>query len=263
MSRNSNKRFQQIGFNRLIKLEWVAYTANLVLTGNDKNEIKSILADYLGSEFPNSDLKVRGALSKTLTLLMKIWINVHKEIEYFRDSGFELLKEFPQEKHRIIHWGMITAAYPFWAIAGAYVGRLIRLQGTIPASQIQRRVKEKYGERETVSRCARYLLRSYIDWGVLTDTAKKGIYEQGNIIAVDDPKLVAWLIEAQLNTLVEKKSLLRALFDTPALFPFQLTNISSDQLLKTSNRLEIVRHGLDDLLVMSKGSKGGHIFNYH
>ena len=113
MNRNSNKRFQQIGFNRLIKLEWIGYTANLVLTGNDKETIKSILMDYLSSEFPNSNQNVRGGISKTITILMKTWINVHKEIESFRDSGLELLKEFPQEKHKVIHWGMITAAYPF------------------------------------------------------------------------------------------------------------------------------------------------------
>jgi len=243
-------RFQQIGFNRLIKLEWVSYTANLALTGNDKSDIKSILLNYLSSQFPNSDPKVRGALSKTISILMKIWISVPEDLESLRDSGFELLKEFPKEKHKVIHWGMITAAYPFWAIAGSYVGRLIRLQGIVPVSQIQRRLKEKYGERETVSRCVRYLLRSYIDWGVLTDTVKKGVYAQGSIIAVKDIKLITWLIEAQLNTLIERKSSLKVLFETPALFPFQLTNILSDQLLKTSNRLEIVRHGLDDELVM-------------
>ena len=255
MSKSSGKRFQQIGFNRRIRLEWVEYTANLALAENDKKSIKSILMDYLSSEFPNSNKKVRGTISKTITILMKTWINVPEELEPFKDAGLSLLRETHHDNHILIHWGMLTAVYPFWAIAGAYVGRLLRLQGTVPAAQIQRRVKEKYGERETVSRCARYLLRSYVDWGVLTDTSQRGVYNQGKLFTVDNIKLITWLIEAQLNSVLERKASLRTLFDTPSLFPFQLSNISSDQLSKISNRLEVVRHGLDDELIMLRDSQ--------
>lgn len=252
MNKGIDNRFQQIGFNRRIRFEWMEYTANLALTENDNNTIKSILMDYLSSEFPNSDKKVRGAISKTITILMKTWVNVPKELEPLKNTGLTLLKETPQKNHMLFHWGMVTAVYPFWAIAGAYVGRLLRLQGSVPAAQIQRRVKEKYGERETVSRCARYLLRSYIDWGVLKDSPQKGVYNQGKLFNVDNDKLIAWLIEAQLNSILEKKAPLRTLLETPSLFPFQISSISSDQLLKYSDRLDVVRHGLDDELIVIK-----------
>lgn len=46
----------------------------------------------------------------------------------------------------------------------------------VAAAHVQRRVHEQYGERETVSRAARRVLRSFLDWGVLQETESKGIY---------------------------------------------------------------------------------------
>ena len=72
------------------------------------------------------------------------------------------------------------AVYPFWSGVATQVGRLLRLQGSAAAAHVQRRVREQYGERETVSRAARRVLRSYLDWGVLQETGKKGIYSAGS-----------------------------------------------------------------------------------
>ena len=36
---------------------------------------------------------------------------------------------------------------------------------TAGAAQVQRRLRERFGERETVARAARRILRAYIDWG--------------------------------------------------------------------------------------------------
>jgi len=74
---------------------------------------------------------------------------------------------------------MVTAVYPFWSGVAVQVGRLLRHQGPAAAAHIQRRVREQYGEREPVSRAARRVLRSYLDWGVLQETDTKGIYTSG------------------------------------------------------------------------------------
>ena len=87
------------------------------------------------------------------------------------------------------------AVYPFWSGVATQVGRLLRLQGSAAATHVQRRVREQYGERETVSRRARYVMRSYLDWGVLHETGTKGIYTAGSKLSVDDSRLIAWLID--------------------------------------------------------------------
>ena len=87
---------------------------------------------------------------------------------------------------------MIMAVYPFWGNVAAHVGRLLRLQETAAAGQVQRRVREQYGERETVSRRVRYVLRSFVDWEVLKETPEKGVY---SVVAheVTREEVIAWL----------------------------------------------------------------------
>ena len=46
----SQKRFSQIGFSRLIRLEWLERTANLVLAGNDESSIYDALQRFLDNK---------------------------------------------------------------------------------------------------------------------------------------------------------------------------------------------------------------------
>jgi hypothetical protein len=82
---------------------------------------------------------------------------------------------------------MVMAVYPFWSGVAIQTGRLLRLQGSAAAAHVQRRIREQYGERETVSRAACRVLRSYLDWGVLQETGANGVYSAGMIFAVMIP----------------------------------------------------------------------------
>jgi hypothetical protein len=145
---------------------------------------------------------------------------------------------------------MVMAAYPFWAEVAGSVGRFLKLQGSAAAAHVQRRMREQYGERETVSRAARRVLRSYIDWGVLSETGKKGIYQPGVSLIVGDPRLAAWMIEASLYTYARRTAPFRDLIESPILFPFPFEKIGVGSVLSVSPRLEIFRHGLDEQMVM-------------
>jgi hypothetical protein len=138
----------------------------------------------------------------------------------------------------------------------AHTGRLLRLQGTAAAAHVQRRVKEDYGERETASRAARRVLRSFIDWGVLKETGDKGVYGQGDQFSVEDPRLIAWMVEASLRARVNGSTAIKDLLDSPSIFPFRLAHVSAEHVASLSPRLNILRHGLDDDLVMLR-EKGG------
>jgi hypothetical protein len=72
------------------------------------------------------------------------------------------------------------------------------LQRIASAAQVQCRVHEQYGERETVSRRVRYVLCNFVDWQVIKKSSKKGVCKTGSQHAVDDPQLIAWLTEASL-----------------------------------------------------------------
>ncbi len=65
-------------------------------------------------------------------------------------------------------------------------------------------------------------------------------------------KIIAfrWLIEASLYAHSNGSAAIRDLLGSPSLFPFQLKSITADHLRSVSLRLESLRHGLDEDLVM-------------
>jgi len=250
MSAPTNRRYGQIGLDRLVRLKWLERTAYLVLAGNEPSAVKAALQEELRGSFRSDNTKVRGSLDKTITILMKIWVRPPRELHSLQGDGLKLFSGLPREDHIAVHWGMTMAVYPFWGAVAAHVGRLLRLQGTAGASQVQRRVREQYGERETVSRRVRYVLRSFVDWGVLEETPKKGIYTHGISRAVDHPQLIAWLAEAFLHAHPNGSAALRTVLDSMSFFPFRLSPISADQLAAISERLDVLHHGLDQDLIM-------------
>jgi len=251
-----NGRRAQIGFSQRIRLEWFEQTANLILAGNDKVTINDSLQDLLQDKVSVGGKSVRGNREKVITILLKTWLTVPRELEKLRDEGLEILQGLSRKDRIAVHWGMTLAVYPFWGAVAAHTGRLLRLQGTAAAAHVQRRVKEDYGERETASRAARRVLRSFIDWGVLKETGRKGVYDQGKQYSVEDPKLIAWMVEASLCGRVNGSAAIKDLIDSPSIFPFRLAHISAEHVASLSPRLNILWHGLDDDLVMLRKAYG-------
>ena len=247
-----NSRHQQIGFSQRVRLEWLTQTANLVLAGNNKAAVTESLQELLHDKVSVGGQAVRGNREKVITLLLKTWVEVPKGLKDLRNDGLDLLKTLPGNSHLAVHWGMTMAVYPFWAAVAASTGRLLRLQGTAAAAQIQRRVREQYGERETVSRAARRVIRSFLDWQVMVETPRKGIYAQGTKLSIDIPELSAWLVEAALHARPTNSAIMNELLDGTTLFPFHHMQLSAAQLASRSPRLELMRSGLSDDLVTLK-----------
>ena len=234
----------QVGISQRVRLEWLEATANLILAGQDKEATRGALNEMLADKLSVNSNAVRGARHKTITILTKIWGNVPPELIALRDEGLERLPVLDSGHRQAVHWGMTIAVYPFWGFVAAQAGRLLRLQNTAVAAQIQRRVREQYGERQIVSRATARVLRSFIDWGVLEDTRAKGVYIAGKQRETTDPSVAAWLAEALLRSNLGggKRTVLRH----PSLFPFSPPQMSAGQLALCSNRLEALGHGLDD-----------------
>lgn len=241
---------KQVGFSQRVRLEWFEKTANLVLAGNDKQAINDALQSILEDKVSIGSDAVRGNREKIITILMKVWLSTSSDLEPLRDVGLELLKILPRSDHMAAHWGMVMAVYPFWADVATQTGRLLKLQGSAAAVHVQRRVREQYGERETVSRAARRVLRSYLDWNVLKGSGERGIYIAGTPLVIEDPRLVAWLLEASLWARGSDSAMLKDLYDSPSLFPFQLKQLRAENLQAASSGLDIIRQGLDDDLVI-------------
>jgi Holliday junction resolvase-like predicted endonuclease len=262
MSLPRHRRHNQIGLDRLVRLKWLERTAYLFLAGNDAPAVKAALQEDLEGAFRSKNTKIRGSMDKTITILMKIWVRPPRDLHPLQREGLKLLSRLPREDHIAIHWSMAMAVYPFWGAVAAHVGRLLRLQGTAAASQVQRRVREQYGEKDAISRRVRYVLRSFVDWEVLKETSEKGIYTAGLSLTIDQVELIAWLAEAFLHAHPNGSVDLRTVLDSTSLFPFHLSKISAAHLVALSGRLDVLRHGLDQDLIMLRtenlpAAKGG------
>lgn len=239
----------EVGFGQRIQLDWLDRTANLFIAGLTRDEIEESLQAFLQDRLSiGSDAK-RGNRALSISILLKVWVEVPHGLESLRDEGLELLKRLPPKDHLVIHWGMVMAVYPFFQALAETVGRLLRLQGTVAASQVQRRMREQFGERSTVERATRRTLRCLIDWGVLKETQEKGIYQATATLSANDTELAQWLIEASLIASGSASSTLRAITQNPALFPFTTESIKI-RVLEAHGRLELLRQGLDEDVIM-------------
>lgn len=248
-----NKRHEAIGIKQVIRIEWMQKTANLLLAGLDAKTIRQELHDFLtvrkgdGSEGNRSDQTRTFAVNN----LMNIWVSPDPELVPFRDASLVCLRECPPMA-LAVHWGMISAVYPFWFNVARQAGRLLALQDQVTQTQIINRLKEQYGDRQTVSRYAKYVIRSFVAWGALKDSEAKGCYEKASPVSIAEPNLAILMFESALLATPEAKGALGLLLNNPAFFPFQLPVMTGDFVSQRSDRIDVVRYGLDDELLKLK-----------
>lgn len=238
----------QIGFSQRIQLDWLEHTAALVLAGQTREQIGAALQGFLSDKLSVGGTAERGNREKAITILLRIWVSVPPHLKPFRDDGLQFLQRLPLREHVAVHWGMTMAVYPFFSAVAEVVGRLVRLQGTCAAAHVQRRAREQLGERETVARAARRILRCFVDWGVMQETQKKGIYQAAPVRPVFDKLLAAWLTEATLIISGSDTGALKTLIQAPALFPFRMAPLYAADL-DSYGRLGHFRQSLDEDMV--------------
>ena len=249
------KRHEAIGIKQAIRFEWMQKAANLLLAGLDTRTIRQELHEFLTDRKGNGSEGPRGETSRTqgVNMLMNIWIVPNSDLVSFRDASIAFLQSHPLMSLPI-HWGRLSAAYPFWFNVARQAGRLLALQDQVTQMQITNRMKEQYGDRQTVSRYARYVIRSFVAWGALKDSETKGCYEKAAPVSIAEPNLAILMFESALLTTPEAKSALGLLLNNPAFFPFQLPVMTGDFVSQRSDRIDVVRYGLDDELLKLKGN---------
>ena len=151
------KRHEAIGIKQAIRFEWMQKAANLLLAGLDAKTIRQELHEFLADRKGNGSEGERSDQTRTFVVnnLMKIWVSPDPELIPFRDASLAFLRENPSMA-LAVHWGMISAVYPFWFNVARQTGRLLALQDQVTQTQIINRLKEQYGDRQTVSRYSRF-----------------------------------------------------------------------------------------------------------
>ena len=247
------ERHEAIGIKQAIRFEWMQKAANLLLAGLDAKTIRQELHEFLVDRKGNGSEGERSDQTRTFVVnnLMKIWVSPDPELIPFRDASLAFLRDNPSMA-LVVHWGMVSAAYPFWFNLARQTGRLLALQNQVTHKQVINRMKEQYGDRSTISREGQRVIRSFVGWKVLRDADAIGCYKNGNANLIVDPKLTLLLFESALLANPEAKSPLALLQNNPAFFPFHISTLTGSQISQNNDRIEVISHGLDEVLVRLK-----------
>ena len=245
------KRQSIIGFNQTIKKSWMDFTANQVIRNVSPKDIHAALDELLREQLSVNSSAKRGDRQKAISILLRIWARPERSMKGFRDDGLGLFSEKPCVCHGCIDYGMTISAYPFVSVVAQTLGRLFRLQGYATTTEVQRRLKELYGPRQTVARGTNKVLKSFMDWSFIISESGKGRFRAGSPTVLSRPAEISWLLEALLNSSESGSGLLQALLSSPALFPFKV-DFHNGKPPKMSDRVEIAPHGWDDFLLRLK-----------
>ncbi len=247
------RRHTMLGIKGIIRAHWMDYTVQLMLAGLSEEEIREELKKYLVEQKGGgADSKKAPETHRFIINALSSWFLPSKELLPLRDSALALIQGVDPKSWLPFHWAIMSASYPFWFNVARQTGRLLNLQDRVTQAQIFSRLKEQYGDRETVSRNARHAVRSLVAWGVLADSEVKGCYENSNLIVIDDPYVAVLLVESALYTDPEGKGTLEQIKNSPAFFPFQLPVLTGDLLAARSKAIEVIRYGLDEELLKLK-----------
>lgn len=247
------KRHTMLGIKGIIRKHWMDYTVQLMLAGLSEEEVREELKKYLVEQKGGgADSKNAPETHRFIINALSSWFSPSKELLPLRDSALALIQSVDPKSWLPFHWAIMSASYPFWFNVARQTGRLLNLQDRVTQAQIFSRLKEQYGDRETVSRNARHAVRSLVAWGVLNDSKMKGCYEKSSPIIIDDASISVLLIESALHTDPEGKGTLDGLKNNPAFFPFQLPVLTGDFIASRSEFIEVVRYGLDEELLRLK-----------
>lgn len=248
------ERHNKLGIKQTIQRHWMDRVLGMLLAGMSDSEIRSDLNIYLATQKQSGGVGKRGDKTYGMSIgILASWFFPPKELIGFRDAALAFARILPEEMWLSLHWAIISASYPFWFNVARQVGRLLNLQDQITQSQVFNRVKEQYGDRETVARNARYTVRSIVAWGVLKDSVAKGCYERGTKLIIPDQKLAVLMLEAALHAVPEGKGTLGFICNHPAFFPFQLPRLTGEFVAGYADRMEVIRYGLDENLLKLKG----------
>lgn len=230
-----------IVFRRKVRRIWLEEGLALASTGVSWTDAKEKISKEICAE---NQGKI--TISKVLEHIKRIWFEPPgAAIELHADALKIYTADSSDDTRTILIWGMAVAVYPFVGSTAEALGRLLKLQDEALRSDVQRRLREQYGDRDFVNRITRYNISSFLDWGIIKETEKKGRYIQGKKAKPKHNRYLSWLTEAALISLGKTQIPLLELCNQPIFFPIEISWIDSNQI-KTNQRLRIERQSLAD-----------------
>ncbi|MBK1702256.1 hypothetical protein [Thiococcus pfennigii] len=234
-------RRASLGFDRRIDLEWLDAAAAQARPGATSAEMRAYLWNLLDGLVSGD--KSNSARGKTVTVLHHIWGESDRDAEALRQRALAQLPKSTSDERLALHWAMMVARYPVFTDVAAAAGRLLTLQGAFTLAHLTRRLVAAWGERSTVERAAQRIIRSMVQWRVLTDMATPGIYAGKPHPRKVGPETGMLLVEALLLDSEEQSVPVGQLIGHPAFFPFAV-DVNAGHV-RSAAQFRVHRQGLD------------------
>jgi len=231
----------EIAFRRKVRAVWLEHGLALAAQEVQWKEAKLVLASEVAAENPGAE-----TIRKVLEHVRRIWFEPPDDSLALRAVALNLFRTNDSAASRfLLNWGMAIAAYPFVGSVAEALGRLLKLQHQANRADVQRRLREQYGDRDFVNRITRYNVSSFLDWGVIAEAKQGGVYLPGKPTRTKSSEQLAWLAEAVLISRGQAQISLSQLCHHPILFPVSMEtfNVSA---LRTNPRLRVERQSLNE-----------------
>jgi len=228
----------EIVFRRKVRMLWLEQALALAASGVDWESARAALEPEVAAENAGKE-----TIRKVLEHIKRIWFDPPPEAAALLQDAL-MLSRRPEISAKLLCWGMAIAAYPFVGSVAENLGRLIRLQGKAPREDVQRRMREQYGDREYVNRITRFTISSFRDWGVVGKEGRLGEYSPGQVMRPNSGEMMIWLIEALMVSRSRNQLMLSEIFAHPALFPVSM-ELFNPQMIQEGSRLKMGRQGLN------------------
>jgi len=241
----------RIGFDRRVQLRWLDALVDHLLQETDARQTRRFLHELIAAEHPGQT-----ARSKTVSVMMRMWVTVPREQQALRGQALEQVRQGSATDYRWLHWGMSLLAFPVFGATASNVGRLLTVQGDFTLAQIQLRLSEVFGERSTLERASQRVVSSMVEWGLLVRSGRKGEFRGVPHTLEATSPLQLWLLEAVLSAGAAEEVEATRLLCAPELFPFHITVSSAD--LRSCGRFDVHRQGVDmDIVALRSSSTLG------
>lgn len=240
---NSKSHTFLIGFDRYVQLSWCSAALEVAVGDRAIDEAKEEIARVLtGNE----------SRRKTFDILKRLWISPLEKNAGFVSRGVTLYQAVGPSTLGPLSWGSALVTYPFFGHVSEITGRLISLQGDCSVKEVQRRIAEIFGERDSVSRAVSRVLQSQENWGMIARVDKGKRLVRLPSLVLKNEQLVAWLVEAALR--YQRKAIsLGSLQSLAVLYPFVLDQ-PLGYLMSNSPMLEVRSEGPSNQFVSLRES---------
>lgn len=173
-------------FDRSVQLGWLDETLRLRRESPVDARVK---LDMWMRDRIDSDV----GREKTVRLLWRIWLEPHKEVADM--IGWAADQSPALADTRPLHLGAMLATHPFFGDACAAIGRQLALEPLVRTSEMTRRLRKRWGDREVVHVGAKSVVRTLRGLGVLAGKPGRTESRPGERIPV--PALLSpWLAHA-------------------------------------------------------------------